>query len=830
MDLQTVTDRTPWHVPPHVSMERNGIVVLLHPEAPNWIATDTRGARVLSWLDGRTTLAEASARYAREFGVEPSRAWLHVNRFVREAQRRGFAAPEPVVAAHYPGRARYLEPRLRELWVHTNNSCNLACEHCLVSSGPEGDRGLPGDRLAALIDEAAALGVERFYFTGGEPFVRPDMFDQVERVTVRHGRELRVLTNGLLFHGALLERLRAQDARRLHLQVSLDGATAATNDPLRGSGSFERIVSGIRRLVDSGFAPTVATVVTRENVGQMVDLVRLVGDLRAAGLHLIWIHRKGRWAELDGRFVAPAVIYEALRRAEEEARRLGVRIDNLEGWRARVNGAPGTRLDLSNAGVESVCVYSDGRVFPSAATVQYEALELGRWTGGDLRRLLATSPVAQRLRSLTVADKPVCGACRFRFLCGGGDLEHSYSFGLGMGAGNGHAFDVLDPYCDLYKGIITDRLFELAAEGHRAQRTDTGFGAPVIYHAMGEGNLDCAPGGSAEAFAPVRTTRSNCVQPAGLEEPRGLVEEFYARAAATPQAGLCCPVEYDRQDIAHIPKEVLERFYGCGGPMSLAGASPGETVVDLGSGAGIDVFIAARKVGPTGRAIGIDMTEAMLGVAAQSQLQVAAALGYEIVEFRKGYLEEVPLPDRTADLVTSNCVINLSADKRAVFREMWRILKDHGRIVVSDIVSDRPLPPHLKVNVHLWGECVSGALPEDEFVAELERAGFYGVSVLKKQFWKEVEGFDFYSVTVRGYKFQKTAGCVFLGHRAVYLGPYVAVTDEEGHLFPRGQTVEVCTDTVAKLSHDPYRGAFVILEPGVAVPEAFAAGCGPGCC
>lgn len=314
MDLQTVTDRTPWHVPPHVALERNGIVVLLHPEAPNWIATDQRGARILSWLDGRTTLDEVSARYAREFGVEPSRAWLHVNRLVREAERRGFAAPEPVVAPPYRGRERYLEPRLRELWVHTNNSCNLSCEHCLVSSGPGEDRGLPGDRLAALIDEAAELGVERFYFTGGEPFVRPDMFDHVERVTVKHGRELRVLTNGILFQGALLERLRAQDSRRLHLQVSLDGATAATNDPVRGAGTFDRIVSGIRHLVEPGFAPTIATVVTRQTVGQIADMVRLAGELGAAGLHLIWMHRKGRWAELDGRFVPPAIIYEALRR------------------------------------------------------------------------------------------------------------------------------------------------------------------------------------------------------------------------------------------------------------------------------------------------------------------------------------------------------------------------------------------------------------------------------------------------------------------------------------------------------------------------------------
>jgi SAM-dependent methyltransferase len=257
--------------------------------------------------------------------------------------------------------------------------------------------------------------------------------------------------------------------------------------------------------------------------------------------------------------------------------------------------------------------------------------------------------------------------------------------------------------------------------------------------------------------------------------------------------------------------------------------SAGETVVDLGSGAGIDVFIAARLVGAAGRAIGVDMTDGMLAVAEASRLEVARRLGWDVAEFRRGYLEEVPVEDGVADLVTSNCVINLSPDKRRVFREMWRVLKDHGRVVVSDIVSERPLPPEMRVNVHLWGECVSGALSETEFLADLERAGFYGVAVLKRQFWKQVEGHDLWSVTVRAFKFRKQEGCVFLGHQAVYLGPYAAVTDEEGHLFPRGEAIQVCTDTVAKLSHAPYQGSFLLLAPGER-GGGVDGNCGPGCC
>jgi len=141
MDLQTVTPRTPWHSSAHVALERNGIVVLLDPEGPNWIATDARGGRLLSWLDGRSSLEEVARRYAQEFGIEQAKAWLHVNRFVREAQRRGFAGPEPRPAAPYPGRVRYLQPRLRELWIHTNNSCNLACPGCVHSPTVKARRG-----------------------------------------------------------------------------------------------------------------------------------------------------------------------------------------------------------------------------------------------------------------------------------------------------------------------------------------------------------------------------------------------------------------------------------------------------------------------------------------------------------------------------------------------------------------------------------------------------------------------------------------------------------------------------------------------------------------
>ncbi|MGH9365963.1 MAG: methyltransferase domain-containing protein, partial [Thermoanaerobaculia bacterium] len=241
-----------------------------------------------------------------------------------------------------------------------------------------------------------------------------------------------------------------------------------------------------------------------------------------------------------------------------------------------------------------------------------------------------------------------------------------------------------------------------------------------------------------------------------------------------------------------------------------------------------DVFIAARKVGPSGHAIGVDMTDPMLTVANKNKPIVAASLGYDAVEFRKGFLEAIPAESKSIDVVTSNCVVNLSPDKDRVFAEIWRVLKDNGRVVIADIVSDRDVPPHLKTNPELWSECTVGALTAEGFVAALEKAGFYGIEILKKAYWKSIEGQPFYSMTVRGHKFEKTAGCVYKGQRAVYLGPGKALVDEEGHTFPRGLEVEICTDTAAKLAHPPYAGSFNVLEPDGDRALESAARCGPG--
>src|SRR3954463_11474351 len=189
---------------------------------------------------------------------------------------------------------------------------------------------------------------------------------------------------------------------------------------------------------------------------------------------------------------------------------------------------------------------------------------------------------------------------------------------------------------------------------------------------------------------------------------------------------------YSDADKGALPEDAVTASLGCGNPTALLTLTPGQTVLDLGSGGGIDVLLSARRVGPTGKAYGVDMTDEMLALARENQRTAGATN----VEFLKGTIEAVPLPDASVDVVISNCVINLSADKDAVLREAFRVLKPGGRFAVSDVVSRGEVTGDLRRDMALWAGCISGALDEQEYASKLRAAGFDAVSL---ETWREYD-------------------------------------------------------------------------------------------
>lgn len=289
------------------------------------------------------------------------------------------------------------------------------------------------------------------------------------------------------------------------------------------------------------------------------------------------------------------------------------------------------------------------------------------------------------------------------------------------------------------------------------------------------------------------------------------VSDRYARAAATGEQ-MCCPTGYDFADLkSFIPEEVLTISYGCGTPAGLNTVQPGETVLDIGSGGGIDCFEAARRVGAAGRVIGIDMTDTMLEIARRNAPIVAANLGYphSNIEFRKGMAEAMPVEDTSVDLIISNCVINLAPDKRKVFREMYRVLKPGGRFTISDIVADQVVPQYLVHDAAKWGDCLSGALQVQDYIGGMVDAGFHAVHQIKSTPWQSIDGIHFLSVTLTGYKFPPVADETASSY-ATLRGPFLSVTDELGQRYERGIPQGIDARSAQLLHSDPLRALFLI--------------------
>lgn len=330
------------------------------------------------------------------------------------------------------------------------------------------------------------------------------------------------------------------------------------------------------------------------------------------------------------------------------------------------------------------------------------------------------------------------------------------------------------------------------------------------------------------------------------------VLDRYTEGAQGKVEALCCPVEYDNDLLEILPREIIDRDYGCGDPSLYV--QEGDIVLDLGSGSGKICYMAAQLVGDRGRVIGIDMNDEMLSLARKYQPEMADILGNDRVEFIKGYIQDLKLdvaamekwlsdhpvtdseslrlleqwkdgqrrqqpviPDNSVDLVISNCVLNLVSDeqKRQLVEEIFRVVKPGGRIAISDIVSDEPVPHHLKQDKELWSGCISGAFGEQEILNVFGNTGFQAVCINKwsAKPWQVIEGIEFRSVTITAIKGEDSE-CLDMGHAVIYRGPFSFVRDDDGHEYPRGMRMAVCGRTFRMLTEtSPYRDVFIGISP-----------------
>jgi radical SAM protein with 4Fe4S-binding SPASM domain len=757
--------------PQYIQKKRNGKYLLIDPQSPNWMSVNHVGAEILRLCDGKHTLLDIQNAICKKYGIsdgDVEQVRNEVSDFASAVRGLEFVSNIPIIRREYPGRSRVIVPdKLEELWIYNTLSCNLRCKHCLVSAGKELKGELTTEEIKNLVDEALELGVKRFYITGGEPFIKDDIFELIRYITLEKNRELIILTNATLFDDKRIAALKKLKSPKLIIQVSLEGPKAEIHDKLRGKGSFDKAVEGIKKLIGIGIIPIVSTALNKYNEKHITETSKFLSELRLKEHNILWMHAKGRGANnVNDLYVPSEKITRIMKDMRKAHKGLEFIIDNVESLKVRARAKRGRKNDLCNNCYEKICVNSDGHVYPCASLNGDSEFDAGSIRENSLKDIWLNSKVMKRCRGNSVKEKTGCRDCYLKYFCGGGCTSHSY-YASEVDTGKG-SIKAHDPYCSTYKALFEDILWELASEGVPPQ-SSKGYSTPLVFNGM-DARLPAHLGAgikSIDGNFEVGYYHCSCVLSVDVEDDEEVckpeikghitktVKKKFTEAARSPEINYYCPTGYDPKDLEHIPDEVLTVSYGCGNPAALADIREGETILDLGSGGGIDCFIAAKKLGTNGKIIGIDMTDEMIEKATINAEKVAKVLGYNVVEFRKGNIMELPVDDNSVDLVISNCVINLTEDKTDVFKEIRRVLKPGGRFIISDIVSDKPVPGYMKRDKELWSACVSGALTEKRYKEAAEKAGLSTVELTKNYLYRKVEYINFYSITLKGNKPQR---------------------------------------------------------------------------
>lgn len=634
--------------------------------------------------------------------------------FSYEQLQHRISSPNPLM--YVPKQAT--KTTLQEFWIHLTNRCNLSCSHCLFSSAPSEKDTLSFENISCHVKEAYALGCRLFVISGGEPLVHPELLSLVAFILDLSDTEVVILSNGLLLEKVFA--LNPFPKERLHFQISLDGLPHE-HDAIRGKGSFAKLENNIAWLQKAGYSFSLSVCLHQLNIQSLEDIVTLAHSLKAGHLHFLWYFSRGR-GETEG-LIAHDPLFHALINAYQKAQSLGLVIDNFEALKTQIFAPKGTVHDGSSSGRSSIALGYDGHFYPSAAMVGESALLMeGK---SIIEALISKVAKAIASQSITSLSSPL------RFLLGGGDLDHSFA--------HAKTFMGDDPYEPLLEKLA---LWLIVSEAKRYDKLQK----PALCLEMGDILYSC---GANEGVA---HTHANCLLATGESESLRLVKAFYHDAALEDKEDILNPACYEESYLSHIPSHLRFRGYGCGSPILDSNLKEGESMLDLGSGRGIECFIASKLVGKNGHVMGVDMLDSMLKIARSGAEEVAQRLGYNNLTFAKGYLEALPIKDESFNVITSNCVLNLSSHKRKLFSEIFRVLKKGGRLVVSDVICDEEASAIIRNDAKLSGECIGGALTQAHLLGLLRESGFENIQLLKRFFYREVKGHTFYSLTFEAHK------------------------------------------------------------------------------
>lgn len=416
-DRPFTLDSVPYAPKEMIIRNKKGVYLILDPDTPNWIIVDAVGKDIITLCDGTRSVEEITGILCQKYDEPYTESVDHVLDFINEAKRNIFLRKNPFQP---PKRAEKEKAPLVTLWLNVTNACNLRCVHCHVSSGMPFKNEMTTQEMVHIIDEASELGLKELVISGGEPLVRSDILDIVD-YAAQHIDKVTVITNGTLITDEIAETLSKLDTE---IQVSLDGARKETHESIRGRGTYQKTIEGIRKLVKAGARCRTAMTIMKRNMDEMYEIAELSKSMGVNVLHFPVLQNKGRAKNIQSEDGLEEEDYVTIfKRLQKISTRANIYVTTEEAFHSKVEKV--SKIDLCGAGSSIISIAADGKVYPCPGCHEEEFCA-GNIREQSLENIWRTSEIFKKFRSLSVLDIEECRACELKFICGSGCLVEKY--------------------------------------------------------------------------------------------------------------------------------------------------------------------------------------------------------------------------------------------------------------------------------------------------------------------------------------------------------------------------------------------------------------------